>query len=211
MGTSESVSLRQPLLRRRRAWCFALLMAVLLPIGGIAWLNFAGDAHASTPAPASITLIPQAHTSVATAAAARVPWCTSTQLTLTRGFSEGAAGTQYQNLVITNKGARCRLGGFPAIFLYDSRRNPIGSGAAPHPLPAPVIITLAHNRSAHTVLSYHLPGSFDPGVCSSARSATLRAHMPGIAAPLAMRLTGLHSCPGLRSRSLQPGTGTPRQ
>jgi hypothetical protein len=176
----------------------------------MAWLNAAGDAHAPTPVHAPIAFTTQARTAVSTAAA-RVPWCTLGHLKLTRGFSEGAAGTIYQNLVITNKGTRCRLGGFPAIFLYDSRGNPIGSGAAPGPRPAPVIITLARNRSAYTTLSYHNPGAFDPGTCSSARSATVRVYVPGIAAPLTMRLAGIHWCPGLGSRSLQAGTGAPRQ
>lgn len=211
MGTFESTSLRQPLLRRRWVWCFALLFAVLSPLGGLVWSNAAGDAHTSTPVHASIALTAQAHNSGSTVATGRVRWCTSRRLKLTRGFSEGAAGTIYQNLVITNKGAKCRLGGFPAIFLYDSRGNPIGSGAAPGPRPAPAIITLAHNRSTYTVLSYHNPGAFNPGVCSSARSASLRVYVPGIGAPLKMRFTGLHWCPGLGSRSLQPGTGAPRR
>src|SRR5882724_10872742 len=59
------------------------------------------------------------------------PVCAASNLNLSVGTTDAAAGTAYTHVVVANQGnATCTIAGYPAVFLTDASNNPIGSGAA---------------------------------------------------------------------------------
>src|SRR5690349_11766884 len=70
-------------------------------------------------------------------------------LALSKGSSEGTAGTMYWHAVITNNGSHaCALSGYPAAYMADSASTSVS--AQSNALYAPVIVTLAaHGGKAH--------------------------------------------------------------
>jgi hypothetical protein len=132
--------------------------------------------------------------------------CETGNLKLTAGQQSGAAGTIYQHMALTNTGKKkCTMAGFATAFLYGSDDNALGSSAAARPQPAPVDITLASGESAHTVLGYPQAGNFPPGVCSNAKSVSLKLYAPGSTTPLETPLE-VAWCPGFSATALQPGS-----
>ncbi len=130
--------------------------------------------------------------------------CTTSNLKLTAGQQQGAAGTIYQHMVLTNSSSQsCSISGFPTAFLYGSNGYALGNGAAARPNPAPLSITLAPNDSANTVLGYPQAGNFDPGVCT-ATSTTLKLYPPSATTPLEIPLQ-VPWCPGFSESSMQSG------
>lgn len=58
-----------------------------------------------------------------------VPRCLSSQIRVSVGQSEGAAGTTFVPLVFTNEGAACALWGVPAIHAVTSSHAAVGPTA----------------------------------------------------------------------------------
>jgi hypothetical protein len=130
--------------------------------------------------------------------------CSASNLSLSAGQQSGAAGTIYQNIVVTNKGKKtCTIAGYPTAFLYGSDGYVLGSAAAARPQPIPSTITLGFNESAHTVLGYPQAGNFDPGICSET-STKLVVYVPGSVASLEVPLA-VNWCPGFSSTAMQAG------
>lgn len=131
--------------------------------------------------------------------------CKTTNLSLTAGQQEGAAGTIYQHMIFTNTGHyKCHMSGFPTAFLYGSNGYALGNSAAARVQPAPVDITLAPNESANTVLGYPQAGNFDPGVCSNDKSVSVKIYPPSSITPLEASVA-VAWCPGFSESSMQPG------
>lgn len=131
--------------------------------------------------------------------------CTTQNLQLTAGQQSGAAGTIYQHMALTNTGKkRCSITGYPTAFLYGSDGYALGSGAAAQPQPAPATIILAAGETAHTVLGYPQAGNFPPGVCSSAKSTSLKLYPPSNSTPLEVALE-IAWCPGFSETAMQAG------
>lgn len=132
--------------------------------------------------------------------------CKTENLKLTAGEQSGAAGTIYQNMSFTNRGKKkCSIGGYPTAFLYGSDGYALGSAAAAQPQPAPIALTLAPNETAHTVLGYPQAGNFPPGVCSDAKSVSLRIYPPSSITPLETPLE-IAWCPGFSETAMQAGS-----
>lgn len=130
--------------------------------------------------------------------------CTSDDLSLSMGTSEGTAGTIYKHAVLTNtSGASCTITGYPAAFLVDGSGGVLGDGAASSALYTPVAITLAAGGKAHTVLGFPDAGNFDAGICSSAASQ-LKLYLPGSVSYLETTETD-QSCPGFSATAMQSG------
>ena len=129
---------------------------------------------------------------------------TCSSLSLSKGTSDGTAGTIYTHATITNTGSvTCTLTGYPAAFLLDSGGGVLGSGAEANPLYPVTTVTLAPGGKAHSVLAFPDAGNFDPGICSAA-SATLQLYLPGIVTPITAAWAD-HSCPGFSASALQSG------
>jgi hypothetical protein len=131
--------------------------------------------------------------------------CSVDNLTLSKGPQEGAAGTIYQHMVLTNTSKQsCTIGGFPTAFLHGSDGYALGTAAASMSDPSPSIITINKNESAYTVLGYPQAGNFDPGICSD-KATSLELYIPGATSPLEVPLD-MPWCPGFSSTAFKAGS-----
>ena len=127
-------------------------------------------------------------------------------LALSKGSSEGTAGTTYWHAVITNNGAHaCTLSGYPAAYMTDNTGTSVG--AQGNALYTPVMVTLAaHGGKAHVVLGLPDPGNFDPSTttCTAGASSVLKLYLPGLTSVLQASF-GESACQGFSVTALQPG------
>lgn len=136
---------------------------------------------------------------------ARISDCSSSHLKLSLGQPQGTAGTSYMDMILTNTGAgSCKVNGYPAVFLADSNGIIQGLGAATSSTQAPVNITLASNKTAHSLLGFPDEANFQSGDCSKA-SKLLKLYPPGQTTALQTPFTQ-YSCPGFSVTALQPGS-----
>jgi len=134
--------------------------------------------------------------------------CSSGDLSLSVGRTDGSAGTQYQHLVVTNKSNRtCALNGYPAVSLLDSSGNRLGDDAQQNNSFAATAIILPPHNQAYVALGLPDATNFDYGVCSDT-SATLRMYLPGTVTPSTTPLTvpmAKKVCPGFSVSVFQYG------
>lgn len=98
------------------------------------------------------------------AAPGGVPACAPTDLTISLGRPNGAAGTVYVPIVFTSTApAPCTLSGYPGVSLAaGTPPTPLGPPAEPDSdsaIPQPV--TLAPTEAAHATLRYSQAGNYD--------------------------------------------------
>jgi hypothetical protein len=105
--------------------------------------------------------------------------CGSSQLTLTLGQGQGAAGSFYTPVILTNKASKpCTMLGYPGVS-YISK-----SGAAVGP-PASEIkgkertVTLPSGGAASALLHQPNPLAFPPADCHKKKASGLRVYPPG--------------------------------
>lgn len=169
-----------------------LVIAALAVIGYLAWSQY--YKKDTTPSDVGGT------------AATLTQAVTCGHLMLSKGTSDGTAGTIYWHAVITNTGDyACKLTGYPAAFMTDAAS--VSVGAASNALYAPTTVTLAaHGGKAHAVLGLPDAGAFDPGsvTCTAAASSKLKLYLPGLATALETTF-GEAACPGFSVTALQPG------
>ena len=127
-------------------------------------------------------------------------------LVLSKGTSEGTAGTMYWHAVITNNGSQpCSLTGYPAAFMHDAKGTDVA--AQSNPLYTPSAVSLAaHGGVAHVVIGLPNPANFDTSVtaCTAAGSTTLKLYLPGLATPLET-LFSEAACSGYTVTAIQTG------
>jgi hypothetical protein len=105
--------------------------------------------------------------------------CRSRHLSLSLGGSQGAAGTTYQSVVLTNTGSRsCTLFGYPGVSFVDSGGALLGKPSSQDP-GTKKKVTLAPGGQANTLLRQPNPGNFDPTTCSPTTADRLRVYPPG--------------------------------
>ena len=130
--------------------------------------------------------------------------CDPAHLQLSKGTSDGTAGTIYTHAVITNKGTTaCSLAGYAAAFLLDAHGMVLGSGAASNALYAPVALIVSPGHSVHTVLGFPDAGNFSAGACTDT-STSLQLFLPGSIAAITTAWAD-HYCPGFSATALQDG------
>ena len=136
----------------------------------------------SSSAPTSVT--PTTGTSAApssgsSAHASGVAACDTTDLNVTLGSSEGAAGSVYTVLDFTNIGsAPCTLFGYPGVSLADSGSGQIGAAATRNPLHSADLVTLAPASKANVTLQVAEAQNYPTGTCSPKQTAYLRVFPP---------------------------------
>jgi hypothetical protein len=103
--------------------------------------------------------------------------CRTADLKLSKGRSDGAAGSSYTPLVFENTGARsCTLTGFPGVSLTDSPTgDPIGA-PADRETPKPTV-TLGVGEKASALLRITVAGNYGDR-CHPATAAGLRVYPP---------------------------------
>ncbi|MHB8449805.1 MAG: DUF4232 domain-containing protein [Mycobacteriales bacterium] len=112
--------------------------------------------------------------------------CDASTLALSLGAAQGAAGTIYQSVLLTNTStAPCTLEGYPGVSFLDSTGTQVGPASDRAPGQTPQLVTLAATRGvASFTLAVHNAQSYDPGVCMPQPTVLLRVYPPNVTAPL---------------------------
>jgi Protein of unknown function (DUF4232) len=105
--------------------------------------------------------------------------CLASALTAHLGLSEGAAGTIYQVIVLTNtSSATCTLYGYPGVsFVTGVGGSQVGLPATKNPAVATALITLAPGGDADVLLAVHDAGAI--AECKITTVNWLRIYPPG--------------------------------
>ncbi len=115
------------------------------------------------------------------------PVCTSAELAVTPGPSQGQSGMQKSDatFTLTNKGSRsCTLDGFPGVsFVTGDTGDQVGEPARRNET-ATQLVTLAPGAGAATLLLITNPGAYDPAECKPVDVRGLRIYPPGEKAAL---------------------------
>jgi Protein of unknown function (DUF4232) len=160
--------------------------AVLLAVGTLALAGCASGNSGPAPSPiitsesqgtSTDATTPAPTTTASTSAPAGPALCRTADLKLSKGRSDGAAGSAYTPLIFVNAGtARCTLTGFPGVSFADSPTgDPIGA-PADRDTPKPTV-TLEVNGTASAVLRITDAGNYGDR-CHPITAAGLRIYPP---------------------------------
>jgi hypothetical protein len=112
--------------------------------------------------------------------------CTTGQLRLSLGQSQGAAGSTFTPIVFTNASKHpCTLFGYPGVSFLDSTGAQVGVDAT-HDGGEEATVTLGPGDAANAQLQVPDPGNFSAAQCKQANAATLRVYPPGDFAALSI-------------------------
>ena len=136
----------------------------------------AGSSSAPAPSPS-----PSTGASTGSASPAGAP-CTTAGLRVSKGATNGAAGTIYTNIDFTNtSGAACVLEGYPGVSLVSAGNNggkQVGDDAK-RTTTAPVrAVTLGAGQTAHAVLGVAEAGNFPAARCKPVTAHWLKVFPP---------------------------------
>lgn len=153
---------------------------------GVGYLAACG----STPAPTvtkTVTAPPSVPSAPATPSPApaspAAPACLASQLSVKLApWSSGAAGTAYQEIVLTNtSGTTCTLYGYPGVsYVTAPGGTQVGAAATRNPTYAPLLVTLgAAGGQANFTLGMVDAGVYPPVDCRQVYVDWLRIYPPG--------------------------------
>ncbi|MGD9529387.1 MAG: DUF4232 domain-containing protein [Pseudonocardia sp.] len=174
VGESEAPVRRTHALPAVLVTALVTALAALLAACGTA-PGPAPAAPATSPAPAS----PAAPTGGA------VPRCTTAELTGSLGTPDGAAGSTYRPLLLTNTGTRtCELRGFPGVsYVTGDDGQQVGPAAQEEGERGPQV-ELAPGEAASATVRFVNVGNFDEAACVPVPVRGLRVYPPGDTASL---------------------------
>lgn len=130
--------------------------------------------------------------------------CAPQNLSIKMGSSDGAAGTMYRHVVVTNKTTRsCTIAGYPTVFLASANGAILGQGAGAAATYAPTKIKLAPKASAYSAIGIPNSGNFDAGACTAV-SAGLRLFIPSAETSLDVPFSAAN-CPGFSATAFKAG------
>ncbi|HVW79456.1 MAG TPA: DUF4232 domain-containing protein [Mycobacteriales bacterium] len=148
--------------------------------------TIASDTTSASASPSSSPTTPSSPTptpSFSSTVKASHP-CATSQLALSLGAQQGAAGSTIVPIVFTNKGTDgCTLYGRPGVSFLDANGHQLGVGAVFGGDEA-ATVTLAPGAAANALLSIPDPGNFSAASCAAATAAKLRVYPPGQTASL---------------------------
>jgi len=180
-----------------------LATAALIPLAGVVALGCGSTVATPAPkttsppttAPATTTSAPTPTTAApsTTAVAAGGP-CTSGQLSVTTGSSQGAGGTDFLPLIFTNTSAAlCTLKGFPGVSAVIANGVQLGQPAIRESLGTSPLVSLEPGQTTQATFTYVSPNI----ACTSPTLALgLRVYPPNQTAALFVATTGVGQCPG---------------
>ncbi|WP_367132799.1 DUF4232 domain-containing protein [Saccharothrix sp. HUAS TT1] len=132
----------------------------------------------------------------AVAQAAEVGTCGSADLDIAFGRVEGAAGTVYREVVLTNRGpGACVLRGFPGVSYVDYQGRRVGAAAERVGARGP-LLTLAPGGRAVSDVGFARVDNFDPDACRKTAVRGIRVYPPDATVPLHLPMTDQHGCAG---------------
>lgn len=136
---------------------------------------------AATCAAVALAASPASAGTGGAASVSAAPCATSNLIVwLPNGIGNGAAGSVFYKLRITNGGtAACTLSGFPKVSAINLKGQPIGKPAAKEAGQKAGTVKLAKGGSASFQLRIVNPGNFSPADCHPTRAAGLRVSPPG--------------------------------
>jgi hypothetical protein len=133
-----------------------------------------------------------------------LPFCRTSQLRLTVGTAEGAAGSQYQPLVLTNSGGSCTLHGYPGVSFLDASGRQIGEPAVMTRAATPRVVLRPGGRAMAT-LSIATAANYSDSACRPQQAARVRVYPPGQRAALtAADAVGICAAPGTGQLHIEP-------
>lgn len=153
-----------------------------------------------TPAVPAPLAVPEAQTAQA-ARPANVPAvpttaCRSTDLSGRLAGSQGAAGSQYADVVLTNTAREaCSVQGYVSLALLDELGRPVAVEVFRTPVPSPAVVVLSGRHTATFTLRLSRVGC--TGLTSVSR---LESTPPGASSAVDVAVPGLQVC---RGRSLE--------
>jgi hypothetical protein len=188
--------------------------------------NNASGSSTSATSTANATFVPVTTTVPANAQTSQVPVgggngetgggssaCLPTDLKLTLGPPNGAAGHTYQPLQFTNAGkTACLIVGFPGVsYVTGDSGTQVGAPAV-RDGDSGARITLQPGQMASSIVIMTDVGVFDPGVCKPTATRGFRVYPPNTTASLFIAQNGTGCAgnppsPHLRVQTLKPGNG----
>jgi hypothetical protein len=134
--------------------------------------------------------------------------CLTSQLHLSLGPSQGAAGSFYTPLILTNQGAACTVFGYPGVSYINSSGGQVGVTAA-RDSGHPTTVLVKPGDSASALLHQPNPLAFPASACHKARAAGIRVYPPAQTASLTVS-SSTQVCTTAKGRSdvtvMQAGT-----
>jgi len=153
----------------------------------------------TTSAPTT-TVAPSTTTSSPTTTAAGVPPCTSGQLSVSVGQSQGAAGSLIVPLVFQNTGrTTCSLQGYPGVSIVGANGAQLGAAAARTGQATP-LVSLPAGQSTTAIFRQANPGMLN---CTPVSATGFRVYPPNQTAALFAADSSLTTCPGNAQESPQ--------
>ena len=106
--------------------------------------------------------------------------CLAANLKGSLGTSQGAAGTLYTDVVLTNtSAASCTLDGYPGVsFVTAPGGNEIGAPANRDPISPATLVTLAPGGQANMLIALTDVGVYAPSECQPTSVSWLRVYPP---------------------------------
>jgi hypothetical protein len=142
------------------------------------------------------------------------PECRTTNLKLSLGPSDGAAGHIFQALRFTNaSNQNCVIVGFPGVSYVTGTNGMQVGPAADRDGAIGSQIILKPGQVASTIVTFTDVGVFDPGVCKPTPTLGLRVYPPDSTASMFIAQNGT-GCAGtppssqLRVQTIKPGVGS---
>jgi hypothetical protein len=131
--------------------------------------------------------------------------CKSANLKLEVIAQGAAAGTHFENLILTNTGtSNCTISGYPGLSLLDANGQQIGEPADRQgDAGAPVV--LAPGDAAHAMAGFPNWQNFNPDVCP-VESVSLKLFPPEETVEMTVPFKD-HACPGWGVRVFEAGRG----
>jgi Protein of unknown function (DUF4232) len=145
----------------------------------------AGPTHMVTVQASSAPATPAGATTPTTAPASQVPagpgTCLASNLKGALGTSQGAAGTIYTDLVLTNtSAASCTLYGYPGVsFVTGAGGSEIGAPANRNSISPVTTVTLAPGGQANVLIALTDVGVYPASQCNPVAVSWLRVYPPG--------------------------------
>jgi len=168
--------------------------AALIVLAAVAGCASSSASSSSAPATSSSSAAaggstvvpPPASLSPAVTGPAGPAPCATSDLNVTLGPANGAAGSTFQTIVFTNtSGATCTLYGYPGVSLVSAPPYAQIGLAAQRASTTPVTqITLATGATASAVLRVVDALNFGAATCSPTKGAFLRIYPPNQTAPV---------------------------
>ena len=141
----------------------------------------AGSSPAATPASGGTSSSAQPSAAPSSSAPAGPAGCLSSDLQAKLGVSQGAAGTFYQVVVLTNtSNAPCTLFGYPGVsFVTGVGGKVVGAPASRNPAIGDQLVTLPAGGEAHTMVGVEDVGALPPSKCHVGKASWLQIYAPG--------------------------------